>query len=282
MLSSILPEAFGQFVADDAIVLELLQRGSPRASSVIVPWAVVMLDDPAISISKLAQLISLDSRLASRAIGFANEPSSVMSNISTTVDEALMRVGLLNARGFVLAETLPYLNAQAADSVPRERDEQAWKLAIMRAVISREIVRSSRTANADEAYTCALITSGVSRQCSLLPQLLLDRIEAAGLELHSAVSVVMGSLDGWPDDWIQAAIEQGRVGEEEEKSKLGQIISLADVCAPILMDETPFRFEAHPLVALEAKPLELSENLIQRTLSSSREIVRNYFKRFGL
>ena len=282
MLNTVLPEDFKTYVPDTVLALDWMKRGAPRASSVIVPWAVVLLDDPAVSAARLAELICFDPRLASRALAHANEPRSTSASMVSTVDEALMRLGLYHARGFVLSETLPYLHVADAEPGLRQREEKLWKQSLSRAVIAREIVKSNRIANADEVYTCALVTSIIKQLKATLTPVMSARMQETELEEESFLAVVIGTVEGWPQEWIQVAVEQSKVFERRKKSKFGQIILLADACSEILDDETPFSFTDNSAISKAASPLEITESNIQRALSSSRKEFRNYLKRFGL
>ena len=282
MLDTVLPEEFRSYVPDDSLALEWMKRGAPRASSVIVPWAVVLLDDADVSAARLAELICFDPRLASRALAHANAPRSTSASMVSTVDEALMRLGLVHARGFVLSETLPYLHVSEIEPGQREREEMLWKQSVTRAVIAREIVKSNRIANADEVYTCALVTSIIKQLRATLTPVMSARMQEAELEEESFLSVVIGTIEGWQQEWIQAAIEQSKVFERRKKSKFGQIIVLADACSEVLREEAPFSLADHPAIAKAASPLDITESNIQRALSSARKAVRTYLKRFGL
>lgn len=284
----VLNDALSSLIAGkEQQLLSYLPELSLRPSPSIVPWAVVLLDNPSISAAKVAELVSLDPVLASRALSLANAPAPLVSGLCLTIDEALMRIGLARSRGLVLALTLPELHRRSStlgdDETAGERDISEWKRGIKRSIVARELVKNSRAASPDEVYTCALVTSCVHSVRVSLRRQVLDELSQSGLDLHIALSILVGVEQNWPPEWIAIACQQSPQWQDLPQfpvNKISQTISFASALAEVLPQEISGA-QANVILAL-AKEIDISEAALKRVSASATKAIRERLSQFGI
>ncbi|MFN8052666.1 MAG: diguanylate cyclase [Acidimicrobiales bacterium] len=146
-------------------------------------------DDPEVGIAELSDAISLDPALSARILRMANSAAYSRGNEITTLDRAMMLMGLkvvkLTALGFVVSSTLSDSLSSAADL-----ESQVWRQCLVEAVACRELALLAGIRATSEAFLVGLF-DGMGQLLGLL-----SRPEAFGTLLTE---------DPWPSFDAQRA-----------------------------------------------------------------------------
>lgn len=108
------------------------------------------------SLIDVASIIQEDPSLTVRLLKLANSPFYRISSPVTTINDALMRIGLnqlkLMALSISIRETFPLSNYGPMDY------EQFWKISLYQALLAKGLAQSLGNCNSDEAFVAGLIS----------------------------------------------------------------------------------------------------------------------------
>lgn len=114
------------------------------------------IDQPDISIRRLAELISLDQALASTVLQMSNSVSLGYPRTCSTLYEAVMQIGLGRLKSILLAST-------ATDMLKRRLsgyklgEGELWRHSLVTAVASEWLAQALRYPSTEEAYVSGLL-----------------------------------------------------------------------------------------------------------------------------
>jgi putative nucleotidyltransferase with HDIG domain len=114
------------------------------------------IDQPEISIRRLAELISLDQALASTVLQMSNSVSLGYPRTCSTLYEAIMQIGLGRLKSILLASS-------ATDMLKRRLrgyklgEGELWRHSLVTAVASEWLAQALRYPNTEEAYVSGLL-----------------------------------------------------------------------------------------------------------------------------
>ena len=138
-------------------VEEVIQSvNSLRPMPANVARLIKEIDQPEISIRRLAELISLDQALASTVLQMSNSVSLGYLRTCSTVYEAVMQIGLGRLKSILLAST-------ATDMLKRRLsgyklgEGELWRHSLVTAVASEWLAQALRYPNPEEAYVSGLL-----------------------------------------------------------------------------------------------------------------------------
>lgn len=117
----------------------------------VVRSAFALLDDPDVSMSRLALVIEEDPSMASRILKVANSPFTTRSNKVGTVREAIILLGMNGIRGLILSMTVMKMIAG------REGALQLWKHSFAVSVIARRIGEILHVGSPEDLSTAGLL-----------------------------------------------------------------------------------------------------------------------------
>ena len=114
--------------------------------------SVSLLDIPQVSASKLSETIAMDPALAARTLRLANSRIFRRTRAISTLEEAVMILGLKNLRGSLISATLQHYNRQVSRA-----EELIWQNSLATAYAAREISRRLRLRCEEEMYLIGLL-----------------------------------------------------------------------------------------------------------------------------
>lgn len=122
----------------------------------VVVRALDLIDDPRCKISELSKVLNLDHALMLRALRWANSSLYGLRYQVTTVDQAIMTLGLKTIRELVVAASVDELLNQQVIGYSLERGE-LWRHSVTVAAGSRYIAQQRKFENPNQAFVAGML-----------------------------------------------------------------------------------------------------------------------------
>jgi len=139
----------------DRLLARIKSGGSLPVLSPVATALVELASDETTSAKKLVSLIEMDPALTVRLIRLANSAFFQAAVPVTTLQQAVVRVGLdrlrIMALSVSLRDTFPMGKVGALDF------RKFWKISLYRAMLAKAVARRLKGINPEEAFTAALI-----------------------------------------------------------------------------------------------------------------------------
>jgi putative nucleotidyltransferase with HDIG domain len=117
---------------------------------------IQLADDPNSSVREIGQIIAMDIAFTTRVLTIANSAFYGMSRSITTVNDAVLILGMSALRNLaVAAATYETLNREVAGY--RLQAGQLWKHSVECAVVAQIIAKQTRKVKMDEAFVAGLL-----------------------------------------------------------------------------------------------------------------------------
>lgn len=212
-------------------------------------------------VRRLSDLLHRDQALAGHVLRVANSAAYGGDVRIQSIQQALIRIGLVQMREIVVTVALHGKVFRSASH--KELTAELWRHSTVTGLFAKEIARHLR-ANVEAAFVCGLLHD-VGKPVAL--GLLLDVCKETGQSVSTAASVAVleefhvqvGSLLGerWtlPDDVLQSIAHHHETETPERLGKFVQMTALADLVAyaAVKSDEeyegARGMLEGHPLYA---------------------------------
>jgi len=198
---------------------------------------------------EIGRAIMTDSSLTGQILRVANSAANASVEPTTTVTEALMRLGSSSVRDLALAFSL--VSDRSVGSCAAFNYERYWSLSLARAVAAKRLSEVSGIANPEEAYVCGLLGEiGELALASVFPDKYSELIErgitedrAERLKVESKVfnidsaQVAESMLKDWglPERFSEAIkllSNSSRIGDREVNfDSLPTLLRFADMIA---------------------------------------------------
>ncbi|MCB9365983.1 MAG: HDOD domain-containing protein [Calditrichaeota bacterium] len=117
---------------------------------------IQMSQDPDVSPSELALTVEKDPSIATRLLKLVNSPYFGVRGSVTSIQQALVFLGVSNLRNLVLSSSVMDLFSQDGEVGSFSR-KQLWIHSMATAVVAREIAKHTRSADPEVAFTAGLI-----------------------------------------------------------------------------------------------------------------------------
>ncbi|MBU0509499.1 HDOD domain-containing protein [bacterium] len=113
-------------------------------------------DDPNVSTREIAAIVGGDMALASRVLKLVNSPFFGMSREVTSVQQALVIIGMANLRSMVLSSALVDLFDKEG-AVGDFNRREFWKHSVAVAIAARALAKHTRVVDTEIAFTAGLL-----------------------------------------------------------------------------------------------------------------------------
>ncbi len=162
---------------------------------VVVANILTLCKDPDVDFVKLAEMTSADPALVAKLLRMANSAFFARSNKVSSVNSAVVRMGLKVTRIAVLGFSL---ETELSRKVPDEfKIERFWRHALTTASAARVIAEVICPAQADECFSAGILQDigMVALQCALpqeYPKVLIERRRHPTVETHAIEKRLLG------------------------------------------------------------------------------------------
>lgn len=250
---------------------------------------VSLCDQPGVGLAELGEAIALDPVLSARMLRLANSAAFKRSVEITSVDRALMQLGLqtvkLTALGFVISETVTS-NLEVDEKLLATLQHEG----LVEAVASREVAHRSVRNTSSEAFLAGLF-DGLGRQLGLLLEpagysaLLADnhwpdeQAEIACLGLDTT-ALMIAALEHWGVPSFYADVLRRSVGaeaivDEPPVEHVGSVLRVARKASRLLLGNAVVMSEAdHQAlsdIGLEERAIdEIAEGLSEEVVEMAK------------
>ncbi|ADU64897.1 HDOD domain-containing protein [Desulfurispirillum indicum] len=147
----------------------------PSPSGVIAE-VVETLNDDNVNFEKIARSISMDPTLSGRILGMANSAYYARGKECSSVQNAIMRIGMDSLSGLVLGAFAAQLGERS--NMAQQHLSQFWRHSLCVAILSKTIARDSRLPHSELAYV-----TGILHNIGSLAMQVLDDSSYGALEL---------------------------------------------------------------------------------------------------
>lgn len=118
----------------------------------IASQAMVLIEDPNVSTSRLTDLLGKDTALAARVLKIANSAMFSFQREITTLNQAIVIIGFKSLKGIIVAATLRQINRKQG-----QMEQMIWQNSTCTAVAAHSLCTSLKKNFADEAYLAGLL-----------------------------------------------------------------------------------------------------------------------------
>lgn len=235
-----------------------------------------VVDDPDVSVDRLARAISTEALLAAKLVRLANS-AALHHGGSPIVDvrSAVVRVGFANVRTLVVAVAMDQLRQSRELGQFRQQARGLWEHSMSVAALAYVLTKKLTKLNADAALYAGVVHDiGQFYLLSRVPHYpeLLDShadISALMFDLHESVAhAVLESL-GTPDEIIKAVDDHEAFGEVFPPQSLSDVLFIANRMASV---RNPFAVsdEYSDAVMREAVTFGWDKAVVEAVISESQ------------
>jgi len=227
-------------------LLEAVQDLPPLPQAVMK--ILQLIQDPDSTMFQLAEVLTLDEALMSRVLTWANSPYYAGYSPISTVEQAMMRLGMNTLRQLVLAASTTDLLGEQVSSYAMVRGD-LWRHSIAVAAGARTVMARRHSARRDQAYVAGLLhdvgklvfdafihrpgfwplveDEGNGQQVTPFDQ---TEIELLGID-HAHLGAEVARKWNLPDDLIGAIAWHHDPSQATEGATLAAAVHVADAAA---------------------------------------------------